>query len=235
VKQHGLTTSFLTMPRDWEKREEYWEDLTFGGILWRELRQLVQTEVNRGTFFSLASDLKNWQPFVRGEHSRENQWEIASTLLELAKLAAAQPPIPDEGVGRSHFNAMKTWEWDAFCVFCGKPRPVMHTVTLTALLVDKTTETGYTAQLTLERVEIGIGEIYPSPEFHAFLNIADDFQESIKNAVAYVEGKGISFEGVDVRWSLQRPDNQRLFSVGGPSMGGALGLGLLKLMTGESP
>ncbi len=228
-------TSFLNIPR-WtngelsrQKAKAYWKQLTIERpkeMFWNRLSQLVHERAPESVFQELSERLCGWSQFVS-----ESQLSVARTLVEVAQLAA-KPEFTGDELERALLPNRYPWEWDAFCAFRG--RSAERSVTVTALLVYQNNE-GFTAKLTLERFENGTGGIYKSPAEHAFLTLAEDFEGAIDNAKACVKNRGAKFDGVDVRWRLERHDGKPLpLLVEGPSLGGAFAIGLVRLLAEPS-
>jgi hypothetical protein len=234
VKSQEVGASFLAMPNDeWEKRIDDWKKLTSGGKLMHELSQIVRQKPKDSTFDELRAHLDKWHTFMSKNEKGKRQWETARRILDLAKKSVEQPPMQDERFERTSFPQLEPWEWDAFCAFRGMPRSAERQVTLTALLIGDKKGSGFTAELTIERLPNGNGSIYPSPQEHAFLTLDEDFEGAIANAVSFVREQGFSFDAIDIRWRLERHDGLPLpYPLGGPSIGGAFAMGLMKLLGG---
>lgn len=106
-------------------------------------------------------------------------------------------------------------------------RQAHHRVSLNALLVGETR--GIVATLTLERIEHGVGSLYPTPDL-AFVRRDSTFRQAEENARLLTQ---LASTAYDVRWRVQRRDGQAITALTGPSMGLALMLGLTKLLAGE--
>ncbi|MBI1923768.1 hypothetical protein HYR99_05910 [Candidatus Poribacteria bacterium] len=214
---------------------ERWHKLTFGGLLWNYLTELVRQRAPQAKFEQIRRHLEDWQAFAESMLGNKEQWERACRLVELAQQAAQAADgseVRDEQLDRACFPNLSAWEWEAFCDFRG--RSAERSVTLIALLVYQNNK-GFTAKLTLELFKNGTGGIYKSPAEHAFLTLAPDFEGAIDNAKACVKSRGANFDGVDVRWRLERHDGKPLPPfVEGPSMGAAFAIGLSRLFFAES-
>ena len=100
------------------------------------------------------------------------------------------------------------------------------------MLVGETGERGIVGNLTLELLDDGNGDFYPSPEL--CLRLDDDFLVSAAAAQAYVSREGLCREAHDVRWTLERRDGRALGPrVSGGSAGALLALGLGKILIAD--
>lgn len=107
-----------------------------------------------------------------------------------------------------------------------------RTQTVVALLVDRRLEgagpdaryqeEGATAQLTVELLPHGRGEIYPDPRGLLFVRQDERFRRGIENARAAAEEflEGV-LSGHDVRWNLRRHDGEPLTELSGDSAAAA--------------
>lgn len=106
-------------------------------------------------------------------------------------------------------------------------RQPQRKISLNALLVGETR--GIVATLTLELIEQGSGSLYPTPEL-AFVRRDLTFRQAEEHARLFAN---LSATEYDVRWRLQRRDDQTISALTGSSMGLTLALGLTKLLAGE--
>lgn len=226
---------WLRMPSgEKEFPDERWHKLTFGGLLWNHLTELVRQRAPQAKFEQVRKHLEDWRAFAESGLGNKEQWERACRLVELAQQAVDGLEVRDEQLDRGCFRDLSAWEWDAFCAFRGGLRSAECSVTPTALLIDAQTGNGVTAQLTLERLPNGFGHIYASPQEHAFLTLDEGFEQALKNAEIFVKTEGTPFDTIDVRWRLQRHDGRLLTSLGGPSIGGTFAMGCGKLLVQPS-
>jgi hypothetical protein len=112
-------------------------------------------------------------------------------------------------------------------------RQPVRALSLTSLLVDTVLDRGVVANLTLELMPDGNETLYPAPGL-AFVARDDKFREAETNARIYVQETARLWpNNQDIRWRLERRDGKRLSSaLVGDSLGGAFGLGLLRLSVG---
>jgi hypothetical protein len=113
-------------------------------------------------------------------------------------------------------------------------RQPVRALSLTSLLVDTVQDRGVVANLTLELMPDGNEMLYPAPQL-AFVARDDEFRQAEANAHTYVQKtERLWPNNQDIRWRLERRDGKRLSSaLVGDSLGGAFGLGLLRLSVGE--
>jgi tetratricopeptide (TPR) repeat protein len=108
----------------------------------------------------------------------------------------------------------------------GHPRPAERTASIAVVLL-RHEDKGITADLTLEIVEDGEGDLYPNPGM-ALIYRAPDFRGAEDRARAAVAGQlGLELGscGRDARWRLSRRDGGNLLpDIVGPSTSAALGL-----------
>lgn len=111
----------------------------------------------------------------------------------------------------------------------------MRRLAVTVLLDDE--QSGVAARLWLERVENGVGTIYPDPSIMAFVRYDADFAQAIEIAWQVMPHPG----DVDVRWwldGLRGPQNIRAplpLLLSGPSLGAAFAVGLHHALNPASP
>lgn len=115
----------------------------------------------------------------------------------------------------------------------GQLRQKARQQALTVLLVDPAMDTGVVATLRLELMPGGDRQLYPIPAL-AFVARDAAFCQAEHAASAYAQQVGLWPEGWDVRWQLERRDRHPIGTLTGPSLGGALALGLAKLLVAES-
>ena len=124
------------------------------------------------------------------------------------------------------------WGWDAIHRLQQKERSVAQRQRITLLLVDGKHQ-GVAADLTLELLPKGGGEIYPDPGsmWHPVQRQA--FRQSVQDALAFVNKQGLVLEKQDVRWCVSRQDGGPLDVLDGKSAGAAFALALAKLLSGS--
>jgi hypothetical protein len=115
----------------------------------------------------------------------------------------------------------------------GQRQPV-RTLCFPALLVAQAQDEGVVTTLTLDLMPGGSEVLYPTPEL-AFVVRNKAFREAEANARADVrERVRLWPQGHDVRWRLERRDGDPFpQTLTGNSLGGALALGIAKLVVGE--
>jgi WD40 repeat protein len=107
---------------------------------------------------------------------------------------------------------------------------------VTALLTeDRGQESiGILADLHLELVPQGTGQVYPTPAL-AFLRRAEEFERSAVSALEFMKRERLWPDGYDLRWHLTRRDEQPLCALLlGNSLGGCFAFGLAKLLASET-
>lgn len=195
MSHHDTDASFLAMPKDLEKRSAHrkqlrWEQLTVGGVLFKELCPLVLKQASDDTFDSLRRDLEKWREV--GKH----QWEIARHLLDVAQQAAVQPAMGDQQLDRAAFHAYDAQEWDAFCALRGMPRlPIPRTHRRLSILLKLIGGEGALAVLEVELVDNGRGEIYADPQHNAFIKFGPTFQQAYQQAWEWAQEDAVTRGG----------------------------------------
>jgi tetratricopeptide (TPR) repeat protein len=119
--------------------------------------------------------------------------------------------------------------------------PLPGSKRLVALLVDRRlektsegksaySERGATAELKLELLPQGRGQVFPDPEKLLFVKQDDSFREAVASAQANLrELLGGDIQDHDVRWSLTSKGGQQLTELARESAGAAFALGLTAL------
>ena len=107
---------------------------------------------------------------------------------------------------------------------CSLETNILRSIDVTALLVD-TSQKGVTATLTIDLLENGTGEIFPA----AALALCRDHAmiEAESNVARWAHER---LGKHDVCWSLSRQDGNPISHLAGPSLSGALAVGLAMLL-----
>lgn len=108
-----------------------------------------------------------------------------------------------------------------------------QTIQIPVLLVDTQEDEGVVANLTLDLMPDGEGQLYPIPKL-AFVHRDAEFLKAEADAKACVQQMGLWQDGYDIRWGLERRDGKPLSAeLIGNSVGGALAVALAKLLAIE--
>ena len=134
-------------------------------------------------------------------------------------------PIAEETGCAQGFLRDLTW---AFL----SPDVVLHpigTEELYVLLVEEGRDQGVVGLLSLHLMPNGMGALYPHHDVALVVRDAS-FRQAEEHARAYVQALGLWPQGLDVRWQIKRPfDNRPIRRLSGASMGAAFALSLAKL------
>lgn len=149
------------------------------------------------------------------EHVPDDKWAQALH----AALQYAAWPLP----------LCAAWGWDAINRFWKIDRQVEQRQHITLLLVDGKNQ-GVAADLALELLSKGAGELYPDPGGMWYPAQRPAFQQALEKACALVRGRGLWPDRQDVRWSVARQDGGPLDVLDGGSAGAAFALALAKLL-----
>lgn len=121
------------------------------------------------------------------------------------------------------------WAWDAVNRFWKKERLVEKQQHIVLLLVDGKQQ-GLAADLTLELLSNGNGDIYADPGSMWYPAQRETFRQALESAVEFVRSRGLWPIRQDVRWRVVRQDSGPLDILDGGSAGAAFALALAKLV-----
>lgn len=242
---------------DWSIRYGLWDKLFVGHNLFQELSQLDPGRIDDAVA-TIEQSNTNAQ---EGDKRAEWEWFTALSLLTCAQAAYLMERTPErllqlllkinpqaqimtsldsdwqEFVRTSlyHFvwprQLSAEWAWDAVATFGKTPRRVLQSVKITILLLEN--NVGITADLTLELIDGGRGTLYPNPETMSFVLRGEGFLQAEQNAVAFIRDQGLWPKTKDVRWMITQKSREPIFEINGGSAGGAIALGLMKLLNNE--
>ncbi|HID07391.1 MAG TPA: hypothetical protein EYP10_09615, partial [Armatimonadetes bacterium] len=208
-------------PDDWGRCHEPWAEITHGGSLIKALRTLIQNRATDDAFDAIQERLNTWKNFTKWAGLRE-QWQSATELVKLARLAVNQPnlqQLPQQLQLREHasqiervcFYRMSAWQWDAYCALRGEPRQQIDgTRRAISILAKSPTGEGALATLEVEIIADGTGDAYPDPMEDAFVQFDDEFADSVDRALELAKlnapqnaNERERIEGVDMRYRLK--------------------------------
>jgi hypothetical protein len=247
----------LKNTKDWSIRYGLWDKLFIGSYLFQELSQLDSDTIDEAVLTMQHSHASAQVEDQRAEW----EWSTARSLLTCAQVAYLSERTPDrlqqllcelnpdaqvpnrldsdwqEVVKRSIYQFAwprpfrAEWAWDAVAAFAKRPRRVLRTVNIAMLLLEN--NEGITADLTLELIDKGRGVLYANPEMMSFVLLGETFRKAEQNAENFIRGQGLWPRTEDIRWAIARKNHEPIFEINGGSSGGAFGLGLAKLLSGE--
>jgi|GEM_PF-1455661 len=245
-----IEAASIKMPPEWEKREEVWRELTFGGRLFERLSQCLRRRASVEELQVILKDLDEWEEFASDIPHGKHQSGAARTLVQLALLAAKQPNpsaasvqqfIEAEQLQRICLGGLGAVEWDAVCALSSTPRRAISTTARSVSVLLEQGNIGCLALLEVELIADGAGEIYPDPqrvgfiEFdqETFLKSATEVWEQVKQEVTRKPEEREQLESVDARFRLRhlhvpQYHNPRLVAIKGRSAQAAFHLCLLQ-------